>query len=119
MRLDGCRHCAQENLAIDIVAKDVGSRVAARREVIQGARKLEPQRNLSIDPPPIRGEFCAAPTWQVREWLNRARRSVVSGKRFALDRGEPVLDLVGKRAVAFDELGRERASALEERPVTT
>jgi CRISPR-associated endonuclease/helicase Cas3 len=41
-------------------------------------RKLEPQRNLSIDPPPVRGEFCAAPIWQVREWLNRARRRPIA-----------------------------------------
>src|SRR5713101_6373365 len=49
--------------------------------------------------------------------LKRARRSDVSGKRFGLDRGESLLDVVRERSCVLDEVGREGAGALEQRTV--
>src|SRR5207249_11480302 len=49
--------------------------------------------------------------------LMRAGLSSVSGKRFAFDRGESLLDLVRERSFLFDELVREGTCALEQRPV--
>src|SRR5262249_36011490 len=49
--------------------------------------------------------------------LTRARRNVGSGKRFALDRGEPLRDLVPERARVVDEFVGKGTCSLEKRTV--
>src|SRR5690349_15454256 len=49
--------------------------------------------------------------------LIRARRSIGSGKRFALDGGESLRDLVGERPSFVDQLVGEGTCTLEERTI--